>query len=180
MSAAPFLFSARSAATRAHLACPGGMQSSALCGLLPLRTAHPCRNPFTSASSRIAKCAKKPYQLADPAGQLGSSSNRSPAASCASSADGSPAAASVTGSVRALEVSLTLWLMCSFPALAADAGDFSQGSASTGSYYATLFLFVATLPGAADAAAFAAKCAGPPLLSATGVTSAAAVVHAPW
>ena len=48
-------------------------------------------------------------------------------------------------SARILEVSLPLWLLCNLPASAAE--DFSQGSASTGSYYATLFLFIATLPG---------------------------------
>lgn len=47
---------------------------------------------------------------------------------------------------RMLQASLPLWLLTAAPAIAADA-DFAQGSASTASYYATLFLFVSTLPG---------------------------------
>ncbi len=48
--------------------------------------------------------------------------------------------------VQVLQASLPLWLLTTAPALAAEA-DFSQGSASQGSYYATLFLFVSTVPG---------------------------------
>jgi hypothetical protein len=48
-------------------------------------------------------------------------------------------------SARLLEASAPLWLLSALPAGAAE--DFAQGSASSGSYYATLFLFVATLPG---------------------------------
>jgi hypothetical protein len=47
-----------------------------------------------------------------------------------------------------LQASVPLWMLTAAPVLAADA-DFSQGSASQGSYYATLFLFVSTIPGAA-------------------------------
>lgn len=52
------------------------------------------------------------------------------------------------GNARLLQASTALWALASMPANAADSAvDFSQGSASTGSYYATLFLFVATVPG---------------------------------
>jgi hypothetical protein len=47
---------------------------------------------------------------------------------------------------QVLQASVPLWLLSTGPALAAEA-DFSQGSASQASYYATLFLFVSTLPG---------------------------------
>lgn len=57
-----------------------------------------------------------------------------------------PAGAVNARSAHMLQASLPLWLLSSLPAFAAD--DFAQGSASSYSYYATLFLFVATLPGA--------------------------------
>lgn len=50
--------------------------------------------------------------------------------------------------MQILQASVPLWVLTAAPALAVDA-DFSQGSASQGSYYATLFLFVSTIPGTA-------------------------------
>lgn len=47
-----------------------------------------------------------------------------------------------------LQASAPLWLLTAAPAIAAES-NFSQGSASQASYYATLFLFVSTLPGVA-------------------------------
>lgn len=137
------------AAVRAHLtsAC---IARNAL-HPLPLRLVRSQARPFSSGLVSVAKCvASQPQQSATYSVEQLSSSHICTAAASGDGAGDSLCASTITGSARALELSVPLWLVCSFPALAADTGDFSQGSAASGSYYATLFLFVATLPGAGE------------------------------
>lgn len=91
------------------------------------------RRPFSSAALR---CSAQHSDRHSP----------SQSAAAASAAPAPRLRQACFDSVRLLEASAPLWLLSALPA---GAVDFSQGSASSGSYYATLLLFVATLPGAA-------------------------------
>eukprot|EP00208_Stichococcus_sp_RCC1054_P002242 CAMPEP_0206135262 /NCGR_PEP_ID=MMETSP1473-20131121/592_1 /ASSEMBLY_ACC=CAM_ASM_001109 /TAXON_ID=1461547 /ORGANISM="Stichococcus sp, Strain RCC1054" /LENGTH=295 /DNA_ID=CAMNT_0053527063 /DNA_START=289 /DNA_END=1176 /DNA_ORIENTATION=+ len=119
----------------------------------PIRPAQYRHRPFTSKPSRTRTCAsQRPKQslfACDRTEQLTGSSSGLDASVSSSGAsdDGILFSSMSSASARAMELQLPLFFLCTLPALAAEPGDFSQGSASSGSYYATLFLFIATLPG---------------------------------
>lgn len=93
----------------------------------PLQLPHAKRRPSLTAAAR---CSRSPAEQSQEIEQL-----HSP-----------PAPLPRLNAVQILQASVPLWMLTAAPVLAADA-DFSQGSASQGSYYATLFLFVSTIPG---------------------------------
>lgn len=121
----------------------------------PIRPAQYRQRPFTSTPFRARACvsqrSKQMLFACDRTEQLTGSSSGLDASvsSSGASGDGIHSSSMSSASARAMELQLPLFFLCTLPALAAEPGDFSQGSASSGSYYATLFLFVATLPGAA-------------------------------
>ena len=93
----------------------------------PLQLPHAQRRPSLAAAAR---CSRSPAEQSQQIEQL-----RSP-----------PAPLLRLSAVQILQASVPLWMLTAAPVLAADA-DFAQSSASQGSYYATLFLFVSTIPG---------------------------------
>ena len=93
----------------------------------PLQLPHAHRRPLLNAAARSSH---SPAERSQQSSQL-----QTPAAPLPR-----------LNAVQMLQAHVPLWVLTAAPALAADA-DFAQGSASQGSYYATLFLFVSTIPG---------------------------------
>lgn len=133
-----------------HTLMPGGrsVRTEGLCSLPrpTLTTCKPCK-PFKARSQAHITCASASRNSHKTVPATSSLLEQLPKHNDAErSISSRPASAAIARSAQVLEASMPLWLLSSLPAFAAD--DFAQGSASTGSYYATLFLFVATLPGA--------------------------------
>lgn len=97
------------------------------------------RRPFQSPQARRRPCVSAAVRCSGSSAEPQHAATQQPAA---------PAPRARINAAQMLQASAPLWLLTAAPVIAADA-DFSQGSASTASYYATLFLFVSTLPGAA-------------------------------
>lgn len=155
MSTATVLSAARTAVACSYTASSRSARYTMAGNVQPIRPAQYRHRPFTSKPSRTRTCAsQRPKQslfACDRTEQLTGSSSGLDASVSSSGAsdDGILFSSMSSASARAMELQLPLFFLCTLPALAAEPGDFSQGSASSGSYYATLFLFIATLPGAA-------------------------------